>query len=70
MCDIGGSVAAGEEAVVTNAVEAFGEHMHQEPAYELMRAERHGLITLWSFDTIIFVFEDYAIFIGLDQPTV
>jgi hypothetical protein len=35
-----------------------------------MRAERHGLVALWSLDTIIFVFEGHAGFIGLDQSTV
>ncbi len=35
--DIGGTVAVSEEAVVTDAVLAFWEHMDQEPAYELVR---------------------------------
>jgi hypothetical protein len=37
------SATIGEEAVVPNPLEAFRKHVHQEPADELLRSERHCL---------------------------
>ena len=48
--DVGGAVAVGEEAVMADAVEAFGRHMHQEAADELMRGQRHGLVAARPLD--------------------
>ena len=36
--DVGGTVAVGEQAIVADAVEALGQHVHQEAADELVRA--------------------------------
>ena len=41
--DVLGAVAVGEEPVVADAVEALGQHVHQEPADELVRVKRHRL---------------------------
>ena len=42
--DIGGAGAAGEQAVVTDAVEAVWQYVEQEAADELVRRERLLLI--------------------------
>jgi hypothetical protein len=36
-------MAVGEKSVVTDALEAVGQNMQQEPAYELAGCERHRL---------------------------
>src|SRR5438046_2958178 len=41
--DVGGPGAAGEQAVVADAVEAVGQHVEQEAADELVGRERHAL---------------------------
>src|SRR5689334_20824335 len=41
--DVGGPGAAGEQAVVADAVEAVGEHVEQKAADELVGRERHAL---------------------------
>ena len=38
--DVGGLIAVGKQAIVTDAVEALGEDVHQETADELMGLER------------------------------
>jgi hypothetical protein len=55
---------------MADAVKAFRQHMHQESAYELMWAERHGLEAGLAAGTIVLVFEGDAIGVGLDQPVV
>lgn len=39
----GGAMTVGEEAIVSNAMEAVGQRMQQEAANELVRVERHHL---------------------------
>ena len=43
-CDIGLAAGAGEQAVMTDAVEALRQNVEQEAANELVRAERHGAL--------------------------
>src|SRR5258707_15768967 len=43
--DVLGAVGVGEEPVVADAVEALGQHVHQETSYELVRVKPHGLPT-------------------------
>jgi len=38
---VGGTIAIGEQAIVADAVEPLGQHVHQEAADELVRGERH-----------------------------
>src|ERR1700680_4280106 len=44
--DVLGTFAAGEQAIVADAVEACGQHVHEEAADELVRGGRHHLETL------------------------
>jgi hypothetical protein len=41
-CDVGGAIAIGEQAVVTDAVEALGQHVHEHAADELGAAAQKG----------------------------
>ena len=69
-CDIGGAVAVGEKAEVSNAVEAPGQDVDEEAADELGRCQGHGLVALAAFDAVILVSEGDACRIGLDQAAV
>src|SRR3979490_1472922 len=42
--DVGGAAATGQQSIVPDAVEAPGEHVHQEASDELVGRQRHGLI--------------------------
>ena len=44
--DVLGAFAAGEEAIVADAVEACGQHVHEKAANELMRGEGHHLVAV------------------------
>lgn len=44
-CDICGAVAISEEAIVADAMLAFGQDMHQEPADELVDLQGHGCVS-------------------------
>ena len=66
--DVLGSLAAGEQAIVTNAVEACGQHMDQKAADELAGRKRHGLVTLRPFDPVVLPFEGDALVV--DQTPV
>src|SRR5215831_4810649 len=62
--------AIGEQAVVPDAMEALGQHVHEEPANELARLERHGCVPFGTLDAIVFVFERDATRVGGDQAAV
>ena len=64
------AVAIGEQAVMADALEALGQHVHQETPDELMRRERHGLVPAGAFDPIVLVGEADAVRVGGDQPAV
>ena len=42
--DVGRAVGIGEQAVVADAVQAFRQDMHEEPADELVGGERHQFV--------------------------
>jgi hypothetical protein len=69
-CDVGGAVATGQQPVVTDAVEARGQHMHQEAPDELVRRERHGFPAARTFDAIVLPAERHATIIGGDEPAI
>src|SRR5215813_12465604 len=46
-----------EQAVVPDAVEALGQDVHEEPANELARLERHGFVPVRAFNAVVLVFE-------------
>jgi len=62
--------AAGQQSVVTDAVEAAGQHVDQEAPDELVRCERHGFPAARTFDAIVLPAERHATVIGGDEPAI
>ena len=63
--DIGGAVfAVGEQPVVTDAMQALGQHMDQEAPDKLMRWQRHGLVPAGPLDPVILPLEGDAGLVG------
>src|SRR5580704_8671678 len=44
-CNVGGAIAVGKESVVTDAMQALGQHVHEEAPDELVRGKRHDLVS-------------------------
>src|SRR5260370_7550753 len=42
--DVGRAMAIGEQSIVTDAMHALGQHMHEEAADELVGSQRHALL--------------------------
>jgi hypothetical protein len=53
-----GAARFGEQAVVTDAVEALGQHVDAEAADELVGCERRSLVSVAALDPVILPFED------------
>ena len=68
--DIVGADAAGEQAVMADAVEAARQHVREKAADELLRVERHGLVSVTCVDPIILPFERDGMIVERDQPAV
>ena len=68
--DVGGAIAVSQEAVMTDAVLAFGEHMHQEAPDELVRLQRHGLVAAGPVDPVVLDPEGDAVRVDPDQAAV
>ncbi len=63
--DIGSAVfAVGEQPVVTDAMQALGQHMDQEAPDELMCGQGHGLVPAGPLDPVILPFEGNAGLVG------
>ena len=69
-CDVGGTIAAGEQAVMTDAVEALRQHVQEEPADKLVRGERHRLPAIGSIEPIVLPAERHTTIVGGYQPPV
>ena len=55
---------------MTDAVEAVGQDVQQEPPDELGGVERHGLEPVAAFDPVVFPFEGDARLVERDEPGV
>ena len=55
---------------MADAVEALGQHMQEEPAHELARLERHGLVAARPRDPVVLERERHTGRVGFDQPAV
>src|ERR1700737_4588911 len=51
--DVLGTFAAGEQTVVTDAVEAGRQHVDEEASDELVCGEWHRLVSIATFDAIV-----------------
>src|ERR1700738_663562 len=68
--DVVGARAAGEQAVVTDAVEALRQDVDQEATDELAGGERHELLARAAIGTIVLPSEGDAGAVAGDQPAV
>jgi hypothetical protein len=68
--DVVGRCWAGQQAVVSDAVEALCRHMHQEAADELVGIERHQPVSLPTFEAIILPLEGHAFVVERDEAAV
>src|SRR5271154_176373 len=68
--DVGGAVAVGEQPVVADAMEALRQHVHQEPADELVRRQLHRFPAARTFDTIVLPAVRHASIISSDEPAI
>src|ERR1700680_2473896 len=68
--DVLGTFAAGEQAIVADAVEACGQHVHEEAVDELVRGERHHLVTLAALAPVVFPLEGDALVVEREQAAV
>ena len=65
-----GAVRAGEQAVVADAMEAFGQHVDEEPADEFADVERHRRVPAGAFDPVVLDLERDAALVDCDQTAV
>src|SRR4051812_45526569 len=68
--DVAAALGAREQPIVADAMEALREHVDQEAADELVRAERHGLEAVAPLAPVILVRERHSAAVGRDQPAV
>ena len=65
--DIDLAASAGEEAVVTDAMEALRKNVEQEAADEFVRAQCHGALAIEAIAAIILVAERDTMFVERDD---
>ena len=68
--DVLGALTAGEQAIVADAVEACGQHVHEKAADELVGGERHHLIAFAPFEPVVLPLEGDALVIEREQAAV
>src|SRR5215468_4677049 len=68
--DVVGASAFGEQAVVADAVQAFGQHVDEEAADELVGGERHALVSIAALDAVILPLEGDAALVAGDRAAV
>jgi hypothetical protein len=69
-CNILGASWAGQQAVVTDAVKALRQDVHQEAADELVGIERHHAVSLGTIEAVILPLEGDTVAIERDQAAV
>jgi putative ABC transport system substrate-binding protein len=67
---ITGALAAGEQAIVADAVKACGQHVHEKAADELVDGERHHLVAFAPFESVVLPFEGDAFPVACDQAAI
>jgi hypothetical protein len=65
-----GSVGAGEQPIVSDAMEAFRQDMDQEAPDELVGRQRHRLLPGGPLDPIVLVLEGDTVLVGRDQSAI
>ncbi len=67
---ISGAIAVGEEAVMADTMEAFGQDVAQEAANEFSDREPHSLLPVVTFGPVVFPLEGDAFVVEGDQAAV
>ena len=65
-----GAIAAGEQAIVADAMGALGQHVDEKPADELADVERHRRIPAGTLDPVVLDLERDAVLVDRDQTAV
>ena len=68
--EIVGAPAVGEQAVVSDAMEAAGQDVDEEAANELAMGQRHDLVALMSVGAVVLPLEDDGVVVGGDEAAV
>ena len=68
--DVLSAVGVGEEPIVADAVEALGQHVHQEAPDKLVRVKPHGLPAARAVDAIVLPTERDAGVVGCNEAAV
>ncbi len=63
MGDVGGAVCFGKQPVVTDAMQAFWQHMDEEAADEFAGGQRHRLVAGRAVEAIVLVLEGDAVLV-------
>src|SRR5580700_122132 len=69
-CDVVGTIGAGEEPIVADAVEALGKDVHQEAPDELVWLKPHGFPAALAVDAIVLPAKRDAAVVGCDETAV
>src|SRR5215471_17922699 len=68
--DVLSALGVGKEPIVTDAVEALGQHVHQEAPDKLVRVKPHRLPAAWAVDAIVLATERDAGVVGCKKAMV
>src|SRR5262245_35029678 len=68
--DVLDPLAAGEQAVVADAVEAVWQDVNEEAADELMGCEGHRFVSIAAFDPVVLPSEGNAVVVQCNQAAV
>jgi hypothetical protein len=68
--DVLGALAAGEQAIGADAMEACGQHVHEKATDELVGGERHHLVAVGTFDPVVLPLEGDAVLVACDQAAI
>src|SRR5206468_12510722 len=69
-CDVVGASAFGEQPVVSDAVQAFWQHVGEKAADELVGGECHNLLPFALLGAVVLPFEGHTSLVERDQTTV
>src|ERR1700746_612542 len=68
--DVVGARTFGEQAVVSDAMQAFWQHVDEESSDDLVGGERHLLVSIAALDAVVLPLESDASLVKGDQATV
>src|SRR5262245_65003663 len=69
-CDVGGTMGAGEQAIMADTVEAFGQHVREESPDELVGVQCHRLPAFGSVNAVVLPAKGDGVVVGCNQTTI